>query len=318
MAYFRSGTGQESGFAVRRPQSRFWLERASSAAMSVTINVLVLVGLGWGLTESRRWAAKPDRSTAITVVTLVDPRRAKQEEPTKDRPASKRRAMPTIPTHPRFSSPSVQTPPSLPIPSAMSALPAASPPTITRPIVPASPPTLEFPVADAASVLDAYRQQLWAIIAAHRPPGVHLDGEVGIRFVLEKILTANAVRETGMVVRKRNPLRAAMAFIHQDYPAAIAGEIDGGGQSRRTAADNQSVIAILRHTVRGFLLDRPGRLASEPNGSTLDCTARWITGRVSWHSAFGFRAVLEMDDVMSNHGPFPKSAAAFKLRYSTA
>ena len=32
----------------------------------------------------------------------------------------------------------------------------------------------------------------------------------------EKILAANAVRETGMIVRKRDPLRAAMAFIHHD------------------------------------------------------------------------------------------------------
>ena len=85
----------------------------------------------------------------------------------------------------------------------------------------------------------------------------------------EKILAANAVRETGMIVRKRDPLRAAMAFIHHDDPAAIACEIDGGGQPRRTAPDNQSVAAILRHIVRGFLLERPGRLVSEPTGSTL-------------------------------------------------
>lgn len=70
---------------------------------------------------------------------------------------------------------------------------------------------------DNVSALDAYRQRLWAIIAAHRPPGVHLDGEVGMAFDLDPdggLLSARIVQPSG------DPMmdRLALGTVRRAFP----------------------------------------------------------------------------------------------------
>ena len=126
-------------------------------------------------------------------------------------------ATPATPAIPRPAGLSAQSEQSPTTPSAPSALPDTTASAIIRPIVPAMSPKPEMPAVASTSLLDAYRQQLWAIIAAHRPPGVHLDGEVGIRFMLDP---DGALRSAAVARSSGDPMmdRLALGTVRRAAP----------------------------------------------------------------------------------------------------
>lgn len=199
MGSCRSGASRGSGFAARLPQSRFWLERGASAALSTMIVGLLLSALSLSLIDNSRWARVPAPSPAITVITLNAPHDRPEKSLGTNRVTGRHsersprfRLTQTSPHSRKKQRSSALTQSEAPV---SAALPTPAVASATAPL-PSPGPTL----VDRASMLDAYSQQLWTIIAARRPPGIHLDGEVGIAFDLDpdgRLQSAMIVQSSG-------------------------------------------------------------------------------------------------------------------------
>ena len=68
-----------------------------------------------------------------------------------------------------------------------------------------------------------------------------------VAHALEQLLARNAFGVASMIARARDPRGAALAPVHHQDVEVEAGEIDGGGQSRWAAADDQAVENWLVH-----------------------------------------------------------------------
>ena len=58
---------------------------------------------------------------------------------------------------------------------------------------------------------------------------------------LQQLVAADPVGKAGVVARARDPRGAALAAVDNQDVEVEAGEIDGGGQPRRAAADDQAI-----------------------------------------------------------------------------
>lgn len=181
-----------NGFAGTSLQSRPWRDRGIGGLFAVATVFLLVMGLEQNFVgnPSASELSPPSTLTIMTLAAAPAPVIEQARIPVGFQPVQPVRT--TLPL-PKFV---VQ--------------PAASAPAIIPTGAPQMPPTLPStaaPAPDAApapvdhtKLLDDYRRQLWAIIVAHRPPGIRLDGEVGIHFGIDpagNLQSARIVQSSG-------------------------------------------------------------------------------------------------------------------------
>lgn len=192
------------GLAGIVPRGQRWLDRLVSGLVSTAVVALLLMGLGQNFVPSPS-ALELNPASTLIIMTAARPAPVIEQEqaPVGFQPVLPVRVTLPMPKLAVQSAASVSTT----IPTGVPQMPVA----VTRaeagpgPMPDATPPA---PV-DHVKLLDDYRRQLWAIIVAHRPPGIRLDGEVGIHFSIDP---AGNLRSARIVQSSGDPMMDRLAL----------------------------------------------------------------------------------------------------------
>lgn len=183
--------------------------RGGSALAALLCNALILAAL-W---HDFDWMEQPgpDGSREEMKTFALS---APMTQRTPDPPSHKRRA--PSPAHPPAARttppPTASTPVAIPVPQAAGGRADAPDPS---PAPSASSPDTEDRQTDAA--WDAYQATIWGRIAARKPQGIHLPGEVTVAFTLDtdgRLVSAGILRSGGTALLDRLALRT----LHDSSP----------------------------------------------------------------------------------------------------